>query len=145
MVALAIEGNPAFVADDRELREKRVSYSCLTLQELHEEFPGDALIFIMGGDSLRDFKTWYHPEIICKYATLAAAVRDECDRDQLSDYAKELRRLYGADVQLIQTPNLSVSSSSLRKRVRMKETIRYQVPENVRVYISENQLYTENG
>ncbi len=144
MVALAIEGNPAFVADDRELREKRVSYSCLTLQELHEEFPGDALIFIMGGDSLRDFKTWYHPEIICKYATLAAAVRDECDRDQLSDYAKELRRLYGADVQLIQTPNLSVSSSSLRKRVRMKETIRYQVPENVRVYISENQLYTEN-
>lgn len=143
MVALAIEDNPAFVADERELQKKRVSYSYLTLRELHDEFPEDALVFIMGGDSLRDFKTWYHPEIICQYATLAAAVREDCDREQLLEYAQELKALFHADVRLIATPNLSVSSSGLRKRVREKETIRYQVPEKVRVYIEEHHLYTE--
>lgn len=144
MIRLAIADNPAFVADDRELCEKRVSYSYLTLRELHEESPGDTLYFIMGGDSLRDFKTWYHPEIICRYAVLAAAVREDCDRAHLLGYAHELKQLFDADVRLIQTPNLSVSSSGLRKRVCAGETIRYQVPEAVRAYIRDHHLYRKD-
>ncbi len=143
MVELAIADNPAFVADDRELREKRVSYSYLTLRELHEELPQEELYFIMGGDSLRDFKTWYRPQIICEHATLAAAVREDCDRARLLGFARELEQLFGARVRLIQTPELSVSSSGLRERVRAGETIRYQVPEAVRAYIEKNHLYVE--
>lgn len=144
MVELAIEGNPAFLADERELRSDAVSYSCFTLQSMHEEAPEDQLFFIMGGDSLRDFKTWYHPEIICKYATLVAAIRDDCDRAHLIGYTKELNRLFGADVRLIETPNLSVTSRELRRRVGAGETIRYQVPETVRLYIEKNHLYVED-
>lgn len=143
MVRFAIAGNPAFAADDRELCAARVSYSYLTLQELHEEFPEDKLYFIMGGDSLRDFKTWYRPELICKYAVLAAAVREDCDREHLLGYAKELKELFDADVRLIAAPNLSVSSSGIRERVYRGGTIRYQVPEAVRAYIEENHLYRE--
>ena len=141
MVELAIEDNADFVADDRELRSNDLSYSYLTLQRMQKEFPDDHLFFIMGGDSLRDFKTWYHPEQICACATLVAAVRDDCDREHLETYAKELRQLYGADVCLIRTPNLSVASSDLRSRVAIGHTIRYQVPESVRSYISEHHLY----
>lgn len=141
MVELAIEGNPAFLADDRELRSEELSYSYVTLQKMHEAAPEDELYFIMGGDSLRDFKTWYHPEGICAYAVLVAAIRDDCDRTHLMSYAQELNQLYSADVRLIQTPNLSVTSSELRRRVAAGESIRYQVPEAVRVYIEENHLY----
>ena len=35
MVELAIADNPAFVADDRELRSDSLSYSYLTLQQMH--------------------------------------------------------------------------------------------------------------
>lgn len=143
MVELAIADNPGFLADDRELREARMSYSCMTLQKLHEESPEDTLFFIMGGDSLRDFKTWYRPDAICKYAVLAAAVREDCDREHLLGYARELKELFDADVRLIAMPSLSVSSSGLRERVREKKTIRYQVPEAVRLYIEKHQLYME--
>lgn len=145
MIALAIEGNHAFVADDRELQRARVSYTYLTLRELHEESPEDQLFFIMGGDSLRDFKTWYHPEDICACAALAAAAREDCDRSHLLGYARELKQLFDARVYLIATPELSVSSSGVRARVRAGDTIRYQVPEAVRAYIEEHHLYTEDG
>ena len=141
MVELAIADNPAFVADERELRSDALSYSYLTLQQMHRDLPDDELYFIMGGDSLRDFKTWYHPEQICACAILVAAIRDECDRDHLMAYAEELKTLYSADVRLIETPNLSVASSELRRRVATGETIRYQVPEPVRAYIQDNRLY----
>ena len=142
MVQLAIADNPAFMSDDRELRSDALSYSYITLQKMHEDFPEDELYFIMGGDSLRDFKTWFHPEIICSCATLVAAIRDDCDRKHLLAYARELDQLFGADVRLIETPNLSVASSELRRRIRAGETIRYQVPEAVRAYIESTQLYT---
>ncbi len=143
MVELAVAGNPAFLVDDRELRSDRLSYSCLTLEQMREEAPDDRLYFIMGGDSLRDFKTWYHPERICSCATLAAAIRDACDREHLELYAKELRKLFSADVCLFDTPNLSVTSSELRLRAAEGRSIRYQVPDTVRNYILEKQLYQD--
>lgn len=141
MVELAIADNPAFTADDRELRSHRLSYSYITLQEMHEQAPEDELYFIMGGDSLRDFKTWCRPEQICSCATLVAAIRDDCDREHLDVYARELKALFSADVRLIQTPNLSVSSSELRRQAVAGGTIRYQVPEAVRSYIETHHLY----
>lgn len=143
MVELAIAGNPAFLVDDRELRSDRLSYSYLTLEQMREEAPDDRLYFIMGGDSLRDFKTWYHPERICSCVTLVAAIRDECDREHLQMYAEELRELFSADVCLLDTPNLSVTSSELRLRAAEGRSIRYQVPDTVRDYILEKQLYQD--
>lgn len=141
MVELAISDNPAFIADDRELRSPELSYSCVTLQEMRERSPEDEFYFIMGGDSLRDFKTWYHPQQICSCATLVAAIRDDCDREHLNAYAEELRQLFSADIRLIRTPNLSVASSELRRHAAAGETIRYQVPESVRSYIESHHLY----
>ncbi len=141
MVELAVADNPAFLVDDREVRSDRLSYSYLTLEQMHAEHPEHKLYFIMGGDSLRDFKTWYQPQRICQCATLVAAIRDACDLEHLQMYADELRELYGADVYLLHTPNLSVTSSELRKRAATGKSIRYQVPDAVRDYILEKQLY----
>ena len=60
-------------------------------------------------------------------------------------YARELESLFSADVRLIRTPNLSVASSELRRRVSSGETIRYQVPEAVRIYIANNHLYEKQS
>ena len=143
MVKLAIADHPDFIADDIELRSEQLSYSYITLQKLCKNAPDDEFYFIMGGDSLRDFKTWYHPEVICSCATLVAAIRDDCDHEHLMVYAKELEQLYSARVRLIRTPNLSVASSELRRRIRAGETIRYQVPDVVREYIQSNRLYLD--
>lgn len=141
MVSLAIEGNPAFVANDCEIQNAQLSYSYLTLERLHEQYRDTEFYFIMGGDSLRDFKTWRNPQRISELAILVAAVRDACDIEQLQTYAQELYNLFQADVRIISTPNLSVKSSELRERVSNGKSIRYQVPECVREYIQKEQLY----
>ncbi len=141
MVELAIADRDGFVADDCELRSDVLSYSYLTLEQLRQREPDAELYFIMGGDSLRDFKSWRNPARICACAALAAAVRDACDVERLTEYASELSRLYHAKVHLIQTPNLSVNSSEIRARAAAGRTIRYQVPETVRAYIAEHRLY----
>ncbi len=141
MVELAIADNPAFLLDDRELCSNELSYSYITLEQMRMELSDDQLFFIMGGDSLRDFKTWCHPERICSCATLVAAIRDDCDHEHLMQYADDLKQSYDADVRLIRTPNLSVSSSELRGCVADHRSIRYQVPDEVHKYILENDLY----
>ena len=93
---------------------------------------------------MRDLETWYHPELICGCAVLVAAVRDDCDQEHLMLYANELKSLFSADVRLIWTPNLSVASSDLRRRIALGETIRYQVPEAVRSYIESHHLYEKS-
>lgn len=143
MIKLAIADVPAFLADDRELRTQSVSYSYLTLEALHAQFPQAQLYFIMGGDSLRDFKTWSHPEKICAHAVLAAAVRDTCDFFHLQMYAEELKQLYHADIRLIRTKNLSVASSELRRQAAAGNTLKDQVPDRVYEYILKNGLYQE--
>lgn len=145
MVRLAVADQPAFFADDRELQQDEVSYSYLTVQRMKEEHPMDELFFIMGGDSLRDFKTWYHPEKICSHASIIAAIRDTSGREQLEVYAEELKQLFSANVYLIQTPDLSVSSSELRRRVVSGHSIRYQVPDVVIDYIDRQHLYTKDS
>ena len=47
MVELAIADNPAFVVDDREVRSDRLSYSYLTLEQMHAEYPEYKLYFII--------------------------------------------------------------------------------------------------
>ncbi len=143
MVELAIANNPAFLADARELRSKELSYSAVTLTRMKQKSPDWELYFIMGGDSLRDFTTWYQPQVICACATLVVAVRDDCDRTMLLQYKDDLKAKFDARIYLLDTPNMSVTSSELRKRVAMGRSIRYQVPDAVRDFILENQLYHE--
>ena len=55
--------------------------------------------------------------------------------DYLSDKYDE------ANISLLDTPNLEISSHALRKRVRQNLSIKYYVPESVEEYIKEHGLY----
>ena len=46
-----------------------------------------------------------------------------------------------ANISLLDTPNLEISSHALRKRVRQNLSIKYYVPESVEEYIKEHGLY----
>jgi len=51
MVALAIEGNPLFSLDKRELKRDKPSYTIETLQSLYAENNRTALCLMMGSDA----------------------------------------------------------------------------------------------
>ena len=45
------------------------------------------------------------------------------------------------DIRFLNIPDLALSSSEIRHRVREHQSIRFMVPEGVREYIEEHQLY----
>lgn len=141
MVRLATEDHPDFAASDFELLSKERNYTYLTLERLHAQFPDTEFYFIMGGDSVESFHTWRNPQIICQYSHLLAAVRDEMDINRLKAAATQIREAFQGTIDFVNTPNFSVSSHEIRTRLQSGDTIRYLVPEAVRDYIMEHQLY----
>jgi len=59
MVRSAVEGERAFVVDDREFRTNEPSYTVNTLMSLREEFPDTPLCLIVGGDAFSSLDTWH--------------------------------------------------------------------------------------
>lgn len=67
LLKVAFEGVD-FVIDDIENAREKDNYSALTLPILKEKY-GD-IVYLIGGDSLEYFDTWYHPEKSFKFVRL---------------------------------------------------------------------------
>ena len=48
---------------------------------------------------------------------------------------------YGADIRLLGTPNVDISSSEIREKLKAHEDVTDMMPACVYQYIHENQLY----
>lgn len=141
MLRLSIRDNEDFFFSAMEINAAHTSYTYLTLQKLKKEHPDWELFFIMGADSLNYLSEWVHPEIICRLATILVAVRDELGLEAILDKADALKSLYEADIRPIITPNVSVSSHDIRRRIKEGQPIRYLVTKDVEAYIDRHNLY----
>lgn len=143
MIRLAIGGNPQFQLDERELQRGGTSFTVDTLTELHSEMPHCELVFIMGADSLAEFHTWREPAKICELAFVAVLARGGQtlpDMRLLLRYLPEAQHTQIAQ-HLLEMPQMELSSTDIRERVRARRSIRYQVPAAVAAYIDQMGLY----
>lgn len=140
MVGLAISDNPKFELSMIESQSTDVNYTYLTLQKFHQIYPGTKFYFIMGEDSLDDFKNWKNPKEICRLASLLVAVRNDLGN---TIQRKVLHAVndYSADIHMLHTPNVSISSSEIRKRIQLGKTVQYMLPKEVETFIRMNSLY----
>lgn len=136
MAKAAISGNDKFFVSDYEIKNGGLSYTVDTLEHFKNIY--DEIYFIIGGDSIRDFPTWYRPEEIAKLCTLIVYPREGIDTDY---YIKNAEKLFSANVKKLVSPRIDISSSDIRQRVSGGKSVRYLVPENVRKIIEENNLY----
>jgi len=142
MLDLAIEGNPAFEMSTLELEREGPSYTVDTLEFLHSQYPGSELVLIMGEDALADLPNWRTPERIVSLAQLAVASRRESNRDPPH---KSESLPVGTLERVIWVPMepLQISGSAIRDKVRSGLSVRYLVPDAVRLYIADYGLYRE--
>lgn len=141
MVQLAIDDNKHFKLSTIETEREGTTYTAETLAGLCRHNPDCEYYFIIGADSLAHIEKWYQPETIMSHAILLAAVRNDMDIARVEEKAASLRKRYSAQIHLLHTPNMSLSSSIIRERIAKKESIRYMVPKDVEKYIYQNKLY----
>ncbi len=142
----ALRDEPAFVVDPREARRGRACYTFDTLTELRAELGSEAeVMFLIGGDSLRDLPKWYRAPDLVRTFTLVTVPRDpDVDVERLlapvrlkfpADLVEKLRRF------VLPVEPLPVSSTEIRARVRDGRPIDDLVPAAVARLIEERGYY----
>lgn len=145
MTALAIEGNPYFKLSRIEIERKGPTYTCDTLVGLRAKNPDSQFYFITGADSLFHLESWMSPEVIFENCIIVTAVRGEGTKAQIYSQANYLKTKYQAEVQILSTSHIDISSSEIRNKISKKESVRYMIPEKVLMYIQEKHFYQSIG
>ena len=117
------------------------SYTCDTIQELGQMFPDARLYHIVGADTLFHMETWKEPERIFSGCITLAAVRDGGQDEKLLRQARHLMETYHTQGHLLASLHLEISATDIRNRCRQGKSIRYLVPESVRLFLEENGYY----
>lgn len=133
MVRLAIEENDRFTVWTGEIERGGASYAIDTIDDFRSRLGGIAPYFLIGEDSLADLAGWRSPEEIVERSMVVVARRPGSDGGTSSPFASRVR--------FLDTPLLGISSSEIRKRIRLGNSIRYAVTEKVRRHIADYQLY----
>lgn len=156
MLRAAIDGQPGFVADDRELHREGPSYMIDTLQSLRLEFSKAHFALILGMDAFSAFKTWHRWDEILEQAHLVVVQRPgsplPADGDSADILAQRRADAVGALLQQqagcvmpLAMTQLEISSSAIRQLVADGRDPRYLVTRRVRSIIFDSQCYGPAG
>lgn len=129
MVRLAIQNVEGLHIEPYELERGGVSYSYETMRFLKEREPNTEFYFIIGGDSIDSLHTWYRIDELVKLVQFVGVNRPGAQ--SMSVY----------NVQMVDIPEIYLSSSLIRKRIQRGETIQYLVPNGVADFIRKERIY----
>ena len=135
MLALATEDNPYFGITTVETDKGGVSYTIDSLRELRAEFPDGRICFIIGTDMFLNIRKWKDSDALVRDFDFIVGARPGYDRDAAAAMAEELRKSHGACIEFIDNPQVELSSTEIRRRLKAAESFRYHVPECVRRYL----------
>jgi nicotinate-nucleotide adenylyltransferase len=139
----AIDGDRRFAVCDLEAHREGPSYTVDTLEELHSQMPDSELFLVLGADVAAGFAGWRDPSRVLSLATVAVAERPGTSRAVVEDVLERVSG--GARSRFFDMPEIGVSSTMLRQRVRSGESTRYLMPRAVRDYIDQHHLYGGNS
>ncbi|MCC7158308.1 MAG: nicotinate-nucleotide adenylyltransferase [Ignavibacteria bacterium] len=138
MVKLAIQGNDSFEVSDIELNlpEGSKSYTANTLLALREQFKSEQVKFylIIGMDQLIELHTWKDPSKLFLLSEVIVINRP-------GYVIQQVENEFASQVIPVPVKSLDISSTDIRKRIHDKLSIKYLVPEEVEMYIKNNNLY----
>ncbi|MBN1106471.1 MAG: nicotinate-nucleotide adenylyltransferase [Deltaproteobacteria bacterium] len=154
MTRLAAAESPLFQATDMEAQREGLSFSIETLREFHHLHREDLqLFFIIGMDAFLEIESWKEYEKLFDYAHFVVIQRPGVPAEELGAFLDHLgmgfrRKSEGTFVSpsgnmLIckDATLMDISSTGIRRRVAKGRSVRFLVPESVRLYIMEKGLY----
>ena len=140
MLRIAAAGQENMEVSDIELKREGASFTYLTVEALHEQYPDAELTLLMGTDMFLSFHTWREPERIMEHATLGVFYRGEKGEKEKILAQKETLEAKGARIELVENRILSISSTQLRRLLAFRCAGEF-LPAGVGDFIRENGLY----
>lgn len=126
---------------EHELSKQTVSYTVETAEYFVQKC--DELILFCGSDMLVSIENWYQAPKLLSMISVAYNTRtdDGEDEAELNETAERLRTVYGTRCYPLKAKTVEISSSTVRERIRAGADISELVPDDVKRYIDEHDLY----
>ena len=153
MVQLAINEQVMVQADDIELQMPAPSYSVDTVRLVREQMGAETPLFLcIGMDALNGLDKWHDWQHILDYCHIVVSSRpgwscpengslgDWISTHRCDDLAVLKERVKGK-LYFCELTMLAISSTSIRKKIQIGETIRFLTPDSVVSYIQQQHLY----
>jgi len=159
MVRMALQGQPGFVLDEREVHRTDPCYSVDTLSALREELgPQQSLSLLLGSDAFLQLHTWHQWQRLFELAHIVVMQRPgrpvgnamaQADaglgkqyQNRLAPTPQLLHESASGLVVVLDMPQLDISATDIRSRATQNKNLRYLLPDSVAHYIQINHLYT---
>ena len=127
MLRLAIEDEPRFGVDERELHPDATGFTVDTLQALGRELGDAELHLLMGADQYAKLDSWHRADEVRRLARIGVFGRPGV--------------ALNGKVNLIPMDSMPVSASEIRARAKRGESVEHMVPPAVASYIVRHRLY----
>ena len=143
LVQAAIDGQPGMQLSRVDVDRPGPQWAADTVRLLSGVNPGAELIYLMGGDSLRDLPNWGRPRDLLQYASLGVLRRPGAVVDL--ETLEEALPGISDRITFVSAPRLAISSHDVRERVRAGLPIDDLVPPRVAAAIEARGLYRRDA
>lgn len=141
MTAAAVSDNPNFEISDVEMRREGPSYTVDTIQHFKVIYGKNVeFYFIAGTDTIRALPTWKFIEELLDEVHFIGATRPD-GSSAIDETLAILGPKAREKIHLMEVPEMKLSATYLRERLRSGKTVRYMLPKCVVEYIEENHIY----
>ena len=127
----AVNDDSRITVSDIEFQLPKPSYTVTTLARLKEKYPEHKFFIVMGSDSFQSLEKWKNYEIIINNYSLYIYERE----------GFKIENSLNANIKIIEAPFLQISSTHIRKLIKLHKSIRYLVPDIVKEEIERNGYY----
>lgn len=141
MIDLVIRGDIRFELSYLESSAEK-HYTVDTVKKIRDIYSKSKIYFIIGEDSLLDMDKWNKPIEILKFVDFAVFPRvDSRTNEDIDEICKISEKKFGGSIVPIEVKPYDISSTDIRKKLQMGESIQGCVSESVKGYILRNGLY----
>lgn len=141
MLAAAIQGHEGFVLSRVDMDRPGPHFTADTMLLLHQEYPDDTLIYLMGGDSLDGLLVdWHRPEEFIAACDEIGVMRRPQDELNLVPLEQAFPGITGK-IHFVEAPLLEIASSQIRRRIRQGRPYCFYLPQAVRDVIDQRGIY----
>ena len=152
MVKAAVEAEPRFITDTREINRGGPSYTYDTLTTLRDGHKENSICLILGMDSFISLPRWYRWEELIDLAHIVIAHRPgwkaptegplgDFVQEHLAESSQDVVTKREGSLFVLPVTQLEISATKLRSSIRLGLDPKFLVPESVRAIIKETECY----
>ena len=135
IVSQALVSHPKFKVNTIEFELPKPNYTYITLSKLKKQYPEKVFKLILGADNLISFDKWKNYDKILDEFELLIYPRKT--NESIPKKFLEHSKIFWP-----KAPNLIMSSSEIRKKIREGSDVSSQIPIKSWEYIKENNFYS---